>query len=191
MEQENRTGCILHGLRRAGRAGRSVRRVGCACVFALTPGWRVWALPVFFLLALAGSACGLLLYAAGSALQILCDIRRAVLGRDGTARAGKKTPSICFLRSSAEPDRLLTWHRTFKQKSVPHWPEGPCRALFFFFIAKAGTRIGVFENRENAAFPARIERLQGKKCGSTCGISRILNAANANSHWGKTASLIF
>jgi hypothetical protein len=72
---------------------------------------------------------------------------------------------------------------TFKQKSVPHWPEGPCRALFFFFIAKAGTRIGVFENRENAAFPARIERLQGKKCGSTCGISRILNAANANSHW--------
>ena len=41
----------------------------------------------------------------------------------------------------------------------------------------------LFENRENAAFPARIERLQGKKCGSTCGISRILNAANANSHW--------
>ena len=60
---------------------------GAACVFALTPGWRVWALPVFFLLALAGAACGLLLYAAGSALQILCDIRRAVLGRDGTARA--------------------------------------------------------------------------------------------------------
>ena len=48
---------------------------------------KVWALPVFFLLALAGAACGLLLYAAGSALQILCDIRRAVLGRDGTARA--------------------------------------------------------------------------------------------------------
>ena len=35
-------------------------------------------LPVFFLLALAGAACGLLLYAAGSALQILCDIRGAV-----------------------------------------------------------------------------------------------------------------
>ena len=51
---------------------------GAACVFALTPGWRVWALPVFFLLALAGAACGLLLYAAGSALQILCDIRGAV-----------------------------------------------------------------------------------------------------------------
>ena len=42
---------------------------------------------LFFLLALAGAACGLLLYAAGSAPQILCDIRRAVLGRDGTARA--------------------------------------------------------------------------------------------------------
>ena len=36
------------------------------------------AVLVFFLLALAGAACGLLLYAAGSALQILCDIRGAV-----------------------------------------------------------------------------------------------------------------
>ena len=98
-------------------------------------------------------------------------------------------PFLCVLqkhRLDAFPESfypLLLRTDTFKQKSVPHWPEGPCRALFFFFIAKAGTRIGVFENRENAAFPARIERLQGKKCGSTCGISRILNAANANSHW--------
>ena len=68
MEQESRAGCILHG---------------CGVLAALAglcaaSGWRVWALPVFFLLALAGAACGLLLYAAGSALQILCDIRGAV-----------------------------------------------------------------------------------------------------------------
>ena len=74
MEQENRAGCILHG------CGVLAALAGlcAASVFALTPGWRVWALPVFFLLALAGAACGLLLYAAGSALQILCDIRVAV-----------------------------------------------------------------------------------------------------------------
>ena len=87
MEQENRTGCILHGCGVLAALAGLCAASGAACVFALTPGWRVWALPVFFLLALAGSACGLLLYSAGSALQILCDIRRAVLGRDGTARA--------------------------------------------------------------------------------------------------------
>ena len=78
MEQESRAGCILHGCGvLAALAGLCAASVA-ACVFALTPGWRVWALPVFFLLALAGAACGLLLYAAGSALQILCDIRGAV-----------------------------------------------------------------------------------------------------------------
>ena len=87
MEQENRAGCILHGCGVLAALAGLCAASGAACVFALTPGGRVWALPVFFLLALAGAACGLLLYAAGSALQILCDIRRAVLGRDGTARA--------------------------------------------------------------------------------------------------------
>ena len=84
MEQESRAGCILHGCGVLAALAGLCAASGAACVFALT---RVWALPVFFLLALAGAACGLLLYAAGSALQILCDIRRAVLGRDGTARA--------------------------------------------------------------------------------------------------------
>ena len=87
MEQESRAGCILHGCGVLAALAGLCAASGAACVFALTPGWRVWALPVFFLLALAGAACGRLLYAAGSALQILCDIRRAVLGRDGTARA--------------------------------------------------------------------------------------------------------
>ena len=75
MEQENRTGCILHGCGVLAALAGLCAASGAACVFALTPGWRVW---VFFLLALAGAACGLLLYAAGSALQILCDIRGAV-----------------------------------------------------------------------------------------------------------------
>ncbi|MFQ9993066.1 hypothetical protein, partial [Ruthenibacterium lactatiformans] len=75
MEQENRAGCILHGCGVLAALAGLCAASGAACVFALTPGWRVWALPVFFLLALAGAACGLLLYAAGSALQILCDIR--------------------------------------------------------------------------------------------------------------------
>ena len=78
MEQENRAGCILHGCGVLAALAGLCAASGAACVFALTPGWRVWALPVFFLLALAGAACGLLLYAAGSALQILCDIRVAV-----------------------------------------------------------------------------------------------------------------
>ena len=68
MEQENRTGCILHGCGVLAALAGLCAASGAACVFALTPGWRVWALPVFFLL----------LYAAGSALQILCDIRGAV-----------------------------------------------------------------------------------------------------------------
>ena len=63
MEQENRTGCILHGCGVLAALAGLCAASGAACVFALTPGWRVWALPVFFLLALAGSACGLLLYA--------------------------------------------------------------------------------------------------------------------------------
>ena len=75
MEQESRAGCILHGCGVLAALAGLCAASGAACVFALTPGWRVWALPVFFLLALAGAACGLLLYAAGSALQILCDIR--------------------------------------------------------------------------------------------------------------------
>lgn len=74
-------------LRRTGRAGRSVRRVGCCVRLRSHTGMAGMGAAGVFLLALAGAACGLLLYAAGSALQILCDIRRAVLGRDGTARA--------------------------------------------------------------------------------------------------------
>ena len=65
MEQENRAGCILHGCGVLAALAGLCAASGAACVFALT---RVWALPVFFLL----------LYAAGSALQILCDIRVAV-----------------------------------------------------------------------------------------------------------------
>ena len=64
MEQENRAGCILHGCGVLAALAGLCAASGAACVFALTPGWRVWALPVFFLLALAGAACGLLLYAA-------------------------------------------------------------------------------------------------------------------------------
>ena len=78
MEQESRAGCILHGCGILAALAGLCAASGAACVFALTPGWRVWALPVFFLLALAGAACGLLLYAAGSALQILFDIRVSV-----------------------------------------------------------------------------------------------------------------
>ena len=66
MEQESRAGCILHGCGVLAALAGLCAASGAACVFALTPGWRVWALPVFFLLALAG------------ALQILCDIRGAV-----------------------------------------------------------------------------------------------------------------
>ena len=73
MEQESRAGCILHGCGVLAALAGLCAASGAACVFALTPGW-----PVFFLLALAGAACGLLLYAADSALQILCDIRGAV-----------------------------------------------------------------------------------------------------------------
>ena len=87
MEQESRAGCILHGCSVLAALAGLCAASGAACVFALTPGWRVWALPVFLQLAQASAASGQQLYAAGSALQILCDIRRAVLGRDGTARA--------------------------------------------------------------------------------------------------------
>ena len=137
MEQENRAGCILHGCGVLAALAGLCAASGAACVFALTPGWRVWALPVFSCWRWQAQPAALLLYAAGSALQILCDIRPGGLGRDGTARARKKTPSICFLRSFAEPDRLLTLASIPSNKKRPHWPEGPCRALFFsFFIAK-------------------------------------------------------
>lgn len=56
MEQENRTGCILHGCGVLAALAGLCAASGAACFFALTPGWRVWALPVFFLLALAGAA---------------------------------------------------------------------------------------------------------------------------------------
>ena len=95
MEQESRAGCILHGCGVLAALAGLCAASGAACVFALTPGWRVWALPVFFLLALAGAACGLLLYAAGSALQILCDIRGAVkdkLRRNTCRNSGKVSP---------------------------------------------------------------------------------------------------
>ena len=59
MEQESRAGCILHGCGVLAALAGLCAASGAACVFALTPGWRVWALPVFFLLALAGAACGL------------------------------------------------------------------------------------------------------------------------------------
>ena len=58
MEQESRAGCILHGCGVLAALAGLCAASGAACVFALTPGWRVWALPVFFLLALAGAACG-------------------------------------------------------------------------------------------------------------------------------------
>ena len=91
MEQESRAGCILHGCGVLAALAGLCAASGAACVFALTPGWRVWALRCDLELRIsapdAPADCGLLLYAAGSALQILCDIRRAVLGRDGTARA--------------------------------------------------------------------------------------------------------
>ena len=108
MEQENRAGCILHGCGVLAALAGLCAASGAACVFALTPGWRVWALQVFFLLALAGAACGLLLYAAGSASRYF--VISAGRSWAGTVQRapGKKTPSICFLRSSAEPDRLLT-----------------------------------------------------------------------------------
>lgn len=54
MEQESRAGCILHGCGVLAALAGLCAASGAACVFALTPGWRVWALPVFFLLALAG-----------------------------------------------------------------------------------------------------------------------------------------
>ena len=57
MEQESRAGCILHGCGVLAALAGLCAASGAACVFALTPGWRVWALPVFFLLALAGAAC--------------------------------------------------------------------------------------------------------------------------------------
>ena len=52
MEQESRAGCILHGCGVLAALAGLCAASGAACVFALTPGWRVWALPVFFLLAL-------------------------------------------------------------------------------------------------------------------------------------------
>ena len=56
------------------------RAISAAAVFGrfFDGGAAFVLLYLFFLLALAGAACGLLLYAAGSALQILCDIRGAV-----------------------------------------------------------------------------------------------------------------
>ena len=51
MEQESRAGCILHGCGVLAALAGLCAASGAACVFALTPGWRVWALPVFFLLA--------------------------------------------------------------------------------------------------------------------------------------------
>ena len=96
MEQESRAGCILHGCGVLAALAGLCAASGAACVFALTPGWRVWALPVFFLLALAGR-CRYFVISAGRSWA--GTVQRA---------PGKKTPSICFLRSFAEPDRLLT-----------------------------------------------------------------------------------
>lgn len=87
MEQENRAGCILHGCGVLAALAGLCAASGAACVFALTPGWRVWALPVFFLLALAGAACGLLLYAAAARCRYFVISAGRFLGRDGTARA--------------------------------------------------------------------------------------------------------
>ena len=53
MQQESRAGCILHGCGVLAALAGLCAASGAACVFALTPGWRVWALPVFLLLALA------------------------------------------------------------------------------------------------------------------------------------------
>lgn len=47
MEQENRAGCILHGCGVLAALAGLCAASGAACVFALTPGWRVWALPMF------------------------------------------------------------------------------------------------------------------------------------------------
>ena len=45
MEQESRAGCILHGCGVLAALAGLCAASGAACVFALTPGWRVWALP--------------------------------------------------------------------------------------------------------------------------------------------------
>lgn len=78
MEQESRAGCILHGCGVLAALAGLCAASGAACVFALTPGWRVWALRCFSCWRWQAQPAGLLLYAAGSALQILCDIRGAV-----------------------------------------------------------------------------------------------------------------
>ena len=70
MEQENRAGCILHGCGVLAALAGLCAASGAACVFALTGMAGMGAAGVF-LLALAGAACGLLLYAAGSAADTL------------------------------------------------------------------------------------------------------------------------
>ena len=43
MEQESRAGCILHGCGVLAALAGLCAASGATCVFALTPGWRVWA----------------------------------------------------------------------------------------------------------------------------------------------------
>ena len=129
MEQESRAGCILHGCGVLAALAGLCAASGAACVFALTPGWRVWALPVFFLLALAGAACGLLLYAAGSALQILCDIRRA--------RPVKKRRPYAFSGLLQSRTGFLPWHRYLQTKKRPALAGGAVQSALFLFHRKS------------------------------------------------------
>ena len=117
MEQESRAGCILHGCGVLAALAGLCAASGAACVFALTPGWRVWALPVFFLLALAGAACGLLLYAAR------CPV--------------KKRRPYAFSGLLQSRTGFLPWHRYLQTKKRPALAGGAVQSALFLFHRKS------------------------------------------------------